>query len=244
MDTVNPFTIINEKGRSDWLLVCEHASRHIPARLANLGLSDEILSSHIGYDIGSYEMTLTLSKQLDATAVISNYSRLVIDCNRSLTSADCIPCSSDGVSIFANSYLSDEDRRLRINEIYQPFHTAVFQTLTNKLVHNKQTKFANIHSFTPILSEKREKRPWDIGFIYRRPEPSQTLINYIRQQTNYCVGDNQPYNGFIHKGYTVPAHADSQEIPGFLVEFRQDLIDHSAGVLHWSGILMDAMKVV
>ena len=67
MSQSSPFTIINQSGSSDWLLVCEHASNRIPSQLDNLGLSDGFLNRHIAYDIGAYEMTLALSKQLDAT---------------------------------------------------------------------------------------------------------------------------------------------------------------------------------
>ncbi len=83
MSTLKPATIINEHGSSDWLLVCEHASNCVPAHLNRLGLDDDFFDKHIGHDIGAYEMTLTLAKQLNATAIVCNYSRLVIDCNRS-----------------------------------------------------------------------------------------------------------------------------------------------------------------
>lgn len=241
MSTLNPYTVINKNGSSDWLLVCEHASNRVPSQLNGLGLPDNFFDEHIGHDIGAYEMTLTLSEQLDATAIVCNYSRLVIDCNRPLTAVDCIPKTSDGVVIPANAELSYEDRLLRINEIYQPFHTCVFHVLADKLIHNPQTKFANIHSFTPMLAEEGKKRPWEIGFIYRNPDPTLHIMDNLRQQTEHLVGDNQPYNGFTHKGYTVPVHSDAQEIPGFLVEFRQDLINHPSGVRYWADTLINAI---
>lgn len=236
-----PVSVINENGSSDWLLVCEHAGKAIPADLHDLGLDSQTLDTHIGYDIGAYEMTLALSEQLDATAVIGHYSRLVIDCNRPLSAVDCIPPDSDGIIVPGNQNISAAERQRRITHIYQPFHQAVFQTLMAKLAKNPQTKLGNIHSFTPMLSTEGLPRPWEIGFIYRDPHPTLQLIDYIREHTDYCVGDNQPYNGVTHKGYTVPAFADAQNLPAFLVEFRQDLIADPAGVAHWSTILTDAL---
>ncbi len=141
----------------------------------------------------------------------------------------------------ANANISDDDRLLRISHIYQPFHACVARVLADKLVHNAKTKMANIHSFTPMLSEEGIQRPWHIGFIYRDPQPTQQLIHYLQQNTDYLIGDNQPYNGFEHRGYTIPAHADAQELPNFLVEFRQDLIDTPKGVSYWAELLLAAM---
>lgn len=241
---ISPVTVVNANGSSDWLLVCEHAGKNIPPELHHLGLDAHFVDTHIGYDIGAYEMTIALAQQLDATAVIGHYSRLVIDCNRSLTAPDCIPAHSDGVRIPGNQNVSIEDRAFRIKQIYQPFHSTVFQTLTDKLATNPQLKLGNIHSFTPMLSSEASPRPWDIGFVYRNPNPSQQLIRYIRQHSEYCVGDNQPYDGVIHKGYTVPAFADVNDLPAFLVEFRQDLIDTTDGVQHWASILNNALTTL
>lgn len=240
----NPVTVINEHGKSDWLLVCEHASNRVPKALNNLGLSQSFFSEHIGYDIGAYEMTLTLAEQLDATAVACNYSRLVIDCNRVLKASDCIPPDSDGVIIPANQHLSLTERQQRIEGIYRPFHQCVADVLAAKLAANSNTKLANIHSFTPMLAEEGVQRPWDIGFIYRQGEPSQQIIRNIRDNTDYLVGDNEPYNGFVHRGYTIPAHADAQEIPSFLVEFRQDLIRTPENIQHWANVLIEAIRPI
>lgn len=240
----NPVSIINADGRSGWLLVCEHAGNQIPKQLKHLGLTDTALETHIAYDIGAYEMTLALSEQLDATAIVGHYSRLVIDCNRSLAVADCIPEQSDGIIIPGNQQLSDSERLWRIEQIYQPFHRCVSHVLAQKLASNPRLKFANIHSFTPMLATEGKARPWDIGFIYREPEPSRQMIRHLSKHSNYVIGDNQPYNGFIHRGYTLTAHAEAHLLPHFLVEFRQDHINHANGIAHWAQVLMTVMRDV
>lgn len=241
---LNPVTVINPEGRSDWLLVCEHASNQVPVELNQLGLPDSVLDDHMGYDIGASELTQRLAEQLDATAILCNYSRLVIDCNRPLSAPDCIPTVSDGVEIVGNISLSFEQKMWRIEQIYQPFHNCVASVLAEKLIKNHQTKLANIHSFTPMLAETGVKRPWEMGFVYRDIEPSKRLIDYLRAETSYTIGDNEPYNGVIHRGYTVPAHADAQEMLSFLVEFRQDLLTTPADILHWASVLRCAMAIV
>src|SRR5574338_520497 len=66
------------------LLVADHAGRAIPRRLGTLGLPPAALDLHIAYDIGIAELTRALGRRLDASGVMSRYSRLVIDCNRRL----------------------------------------------------------------------------------------------------------------------------------------------------------------
>lgn len=237
----NPVSVINAGGKSHWVLICEHAGRQIPAKLQQLGLSNEQLSRHIAYDIGAYEMTLALSKRLDATAVICHYSRLVIDCNRVLRAEDCIPPVSDDVLIPANQQLSTAARLQRIHGVYLPFHQTVSRVLADKTQANPHTKIGNIHSFTPMLARDGLPRIWDIGFIYRDPTLAKPLMDYFQQNTPHVVGDNQPYNGFIHKGYTIPAHADANDIPGFLVEFRQDHVGNENGVAYWADLMVDAL---
>lgn len=241
MEKLDPVSLFNENGKSTWLLICEHASNRVPPHLEQLGLPDRYFEEHIGYDIGAFDMTMLLSERLNATAITCNYSRLVIDCNRTLTADDCIPAISDGVVIPGNHNLSETEKHQRIRQIYQPFHAAVFSTITDKIVHTPNLKIANIHSFTPALNVEGKFRPWEIGFIYRTPNPTQKIIHHIQKNTQYLVGDNQPYNGFTHKGYTLPAHADSQNIPSVLVEFRQDLIADSQGQQIWADIFANAL---
>lgn len=45
--------VLNGRGAAQAVLVCEHASRFIPAALNGLGLSDEAARSHAAWDIGT-----------------------------------------------------------------------------------------------------------------------------------------------------------------------------------------------
>jgi len=50
-------------------LICEHASKVIPRGLGDLGLPEELLSSHIAWDPGALDLSLFLSRELDAFTV-------------------------------------------------------------------------------------------------------------------------------------------------------------------------------
>ncbi len=60
-----PVEIVNENGASDIVLICEHASNHIPARYGRLGLPDFELERHIAWDIGAAEVTRALDVGYD-----------------------------------------------------------------------------------------------------------------------------------------------------------------------------------
>lgn len=237
-----PYSVVNPTGKSHWLLVCEHASNQVPDYLAQLGLDDIYFDDHIAYDIGTQTMTLYLAEKLDATAIVANFSRLVVDCNRPLNHPECIPAVSDDIVIPGNQNLTSEQRKQRFDDFYLPFHSAVATVIADKVSRDPQLKLANIHSFTPELLSEQRSRPWHIGFVHRGDALSKAFIRYFKQHSDYCIGDNEPYNGHTHRGYTVPAHGDAQEIPSFLVEFRQDLIDSSSGVHHWGDLLLKAMN--
>ncbi len=117
-----PFQILRESASSPFLLTADHAGRVIPQALHDLGLTESELARHIAWDIGIAGVTETLSKLLDATAVLQPYSRLVIDCNRKPDSASAFPEVSEGTTIPGNQGLSVTDQQLRRNEIFEPYH--------------------------------------------------------------------------------------------------------------------------
>ena len=68
--------VLNENKESDFLIICDHASNKIPTKFNDLGLSKEILDSHIAFDIGAKEVAVYLSKILECPLVCLNLSSL------------------------------------------------------------------------------------------------------------------------------------------------------------------------
>ena len=66
------------------LVVCDHAANAIPPGYGTLGLPRKALERHIAYDIGAADVTRALAAELGAPAVLSTFSRLIIDPNRGL----------------------------------------------------------------------------------------------------------------------------------------------------------------
>lgn len=242
-DEPAPFEVLNPDAGGRVLLICDHASKRVPAALDNLGLSEVELARHIGWDIGAEDVTRRLSAALDAPAVIAGYSRLVIDCNRSLDHPGLILPESDGTPVPANLRLSPEDRAVRIASLFDPYHAAIreqAQRLQAAMGGDGAPVILSIHSFTPIMDAIA--RPWEIGILWNRePRLPEPLIRRLRAMPGLTVGDNEPYSARLGYGYTLERHGDGQGFANALIEIRQDLIDTHHGAETWAGILLEAL---
>jgi predicted N-formylglutamate amidohydrolase len=69
-DEPPPFTVDNEAGTSPFLIVADHAGKHFPRRLEQLGVSDAECERHIAWDIGIGAVCRLLGQALDAVVII------------------------------------------------------------------------------------------------------------------------------------------------------------------------------
>ena len=240
-DDPPPVTVLNPQAVGPLLLVCDHASRAIPHSLENLGLREEQLGRHIAYDIGAAALTRRLAERFSATAVLSGYSRLVIDPNRDLEDPTAIPVISDGVVIPGNRALDAAAQAQRVDAVFRPYQEAVGREVARVRARGQVPILLSVHSFTPEM--RGVARPWHIGVLWDRdPRLPIPLLNALRADGRWRVGDNEPYSGRDTTGGTVETHATPAGYPNALLEVRQDLIDGDAGVALWAQVLGDALE--
>ncbi len=222
------------------LLACDHASSRVPLFLGNLGLSPAGLDGHIAVDIGAAVLTRKLAALMQVPAVLSGYSRLVVDCNRHLTDPSAFPAISDGVVIPGNQRLSDDQRNVRTAALYWPYHAAVAGGLSRLAA---LPALLAIHSFTPSLNGV--SRPWHVGVLWDTDARiAGPLLETLRSDAALRVGDNEPYSGRHPAGYTIDAHAESRGLPHVSIEVRQDLLLTLQGVTHWATLLSKALRPI
>ncbi len=232
IDEPPPYAAINPDGASPYLLLCEHASNRIPWALGDLGLPAAERLRHIAWDIGVSALSQYLSRTLDAPLFMTNYSRLVIDCNRPLDAPSAIPDISEATEIPGNIDLSAPEREQRIKTLFTPYANAIARRLDLLQSQGKRPIVIGIHSFTPIYLGRQ--RPWHAGILYGAAAGfGQTLIRELRGEGDLTIGDNEPYTIHPDEDYTVPVHADARGLDGALIEVRHDLIDTLAGVDAW-----------
>ena len=205
--------------------------------MSGLGISDEVLNSHRGWDIGAEEVARHLAERLDATLVLQRYSRLVIDANRPPVDASSIPEVSDGEIILGNRDLSAAQRNARIDEIFAPMDSAVRQ-----MFRAKERRYAfSIHSFTRVLGG--DVRPWHAGFLSRtRRDFARRLMDEISTHApDLVLAVNQPYQIDDETDWFIPVHVEPRNIPHCLIEIGNDQISNVNGVTMWADFLADAI---
>lgn len=220
----SPFSTRNINGKSHLFFTCDHASNSIPGQLHSLGLTEEVLLSHSGWDIGALEVSSKLSDDLDTPLVYTNYSRLVIDCNRPPGSPESIPEQIHGIDIPGNKNLEQGMKKKREDEIFTPYHRAIHLNLHNHIQHREKVCFLAIHSFTPRL--KGKDRPWEVGITYKTPSLfSRYLLRELKR--NFAkIGENEPYPITPDGDYGMHNHGEKNNLESVLIEIRQDLLEN------------------
>ncbi|MBI1417428.1 MAG: N-formylglutamate amidohydrolase [Limimaricola sp.] len=205
-----------------WLVACDHAANTVPDWVSggNLGLPPAEMARHIAYDPGAAGVTRALARHLDSPAILTRFSRLVIDPNRGEDDPTLLMRLYDGTIIPANRHAGRAELEERLERLYRPYHAA-YDVLAAR---RPDTVVCAVHSFTPQL-RGRPPRPWQIGILYSHldDELSRRLVERLRTEADLCVGDNQPYSGHL-PGDSVDRHALNAGRPNVLIELRNDLI--------------------
>jgi predicted N-formylglutamate amidohydrolase len=231
-DEPPPFEILNAGGAGPWVIICDHASNRVPRALGTLGLTDAERARHIGWDIGAASVTRGLAARLDAWAILQNYSRLVIDCNRKPGVESSIIARSENTDVPGNIGIVDAERELRRQAIFDPYHAQIAAMLDARQAAGRRTLIVSMHSFTPIYDGKY--RPMQAAVLYHRdPRLSRALFHLLEAEPGLVVGDNEPYHVSDETDYGVPVHAEGRGLPHVEIEVRQDLIEDAAGQAEW-----------
>ena len=217
------------------LIICDHAANAVPPEYDSLGLPREALERHIAYDIGAAEVTHALAAELGAPAVLSTFSRLIIDPNRGLDDPTLVMRISDGAIVPGNAYADAREVARRAARFWDPYRGAIAATVEAMLATGEPPAIISIHSFTGVM--RGVPRPWKIGLLWdsdeRIPKP---LIEALAAEPDLSadeVGDNEPYAGAL-PGDTIDAIATSRGLANVLIEIRQDLVAEKNDAIAWA----------
>lgn len=221
-DTENPYIEIAAESDTPLVLLCDHASNHVPADYDGLGLDPALFNQHIAYDIGAADVTRALAKLSGAGAVMANFSRLLIDPNRGADDPTLVMKLSDGAIIPGNRNADADEVADRITRFYAPYHDRVAQMLAAQRARGQVPVIISIHSFTPHF--QNTARDWPIALLWDRDDRlAAPLLTALAAEFD-PVGDNQPYDGAL-KNDCMYKHGTMNGYPHVLIEIRQDLID-------------------
>ena len=236
-----PFRITGQRRPSRWLVTCDHASNRVPDWIGggDLGIAAADMARHIAWDVGAAGLAEALAARLDAPAILSDFSRLVIDPNRGEDDPTLVMRLYDGTVVAANRTITHDGIAERLDRLYRPYHAAYGELAA---AHPARCICA-IHSFTPQLYG-RPARPWHVGILYshRDARLGPALIAACRAQ-GWITGDNEPYSGHLD-GDSIDTHALAQGRPNVLIEVRNDLIRDAAGQEQWAARLAPVLEQV
>lgn len=239
--TFSACEILGPDRPSRWLVTCDHASNAVPPEVGggSLGICAADMERHIAYDVGAAGVTRALSARLDAPAILSTFSRLVIDPNRGEDDPTLLMKLYDGTIIPANRHAGAEEVEHRLRAFYRPYHDAYARLADRR----PDTVICAVHSFTPRLNG-RAPRPWQVGVLYSHLDDrlALPLIDRLRAE-GYVTGDNEPYSGHL-EGDAIDRHALRRGRPNVLIEIRNDLIRDAAGQALWADRLAPILEDV
>ncbi|HVY19112.1 MAG TPA: N-formylglutamate amidohydrolase [Bauldia sp.] len=221
------------------ILICDHAENRVPPEYGDLGLPASEFRRHIAYDPGAAAVTRALAASLNAPAVLSTFSRLLIDPNRGDDDPTLIMRLSDGAVLPGNAHVDAAERARRIARFYRPYHDAIEQTVDAAMATGVVPAIFSVHSFTPVW--RGVPRPWHAGVLWDMdPRLAVPMIEALRADPALIVGDNEPYAGALRND-TMYQHATARGLAHALIEVRQDLIADGPGVANWTARLADIL---
>ena len=237
-----PYRSIAGDAATGLLILCDHAQNTLPAAYGCLGLRQEDLHRHIAHDMGAARVAERLAAQLAAPAILSQFSRLLIDPNRGLDDPTLIMQISDGLIVPGNIGLGEAEIAARIDQYYEPYHRAIERAIEAGLAAGMPPVIASIHSFTQAW--KGVPRPWSVGVLWDKdPRLALPLLAALREIPGIEVGDNQPYSGQL-KGDTLYRHGTVRGLAHALIEIRQDLVLSEEGQAEWAERLATVLSKV
>lgn len=214
------------------VIVCDHAGNRVPPEFGGLGLPAAEFARHIAYDPGAAAVARRLAEQLDAPAVLANFSRLLIDANRGEDDPTLIMKLSDGTIVPGNAAVDGEERARRIARYHAPYHAAIEAAIDRAVAAGRPPALVSIHSFTPVWRDYR--RPWHAGVLWDSDARlAGPMIEALRADATLVIGDNEPYSGALAND-TMHRHGTVRGLAHALVEIRQDLIGDEAGAGRWA----------
>jgi predicted N-formylglutamate amidohydrolase len=174
------------------ILTCEHAGNRVPAAYTKLFSGQRrVLDSHRGWDPGSLSIGKTFQRQLNAPLLFANFTRLLVEPNRSLHHRRLF-------SEFTAD-LAEVDKQTILDKYYHPYRERLETWIAEQTASGHAVVHLSLHTFTPTFNNR--VRNADIGLLFdpRRQEEKQICLAWQRQlkvqRPDLRVRRNYPYLG-------------------------------------------------
>jgi predicted N-formylglutamate amidohydrolase len=224
------------------LILCDHASNAIPPEYADLGLPPAERERHIAYDIGAAAVARACAAALGVPALLTTFSRLLIDPNRGLDDPTLIVRVSDGTAVPGNQDLGTAEIARRIGRFYEPYDVAIAAALDAFAHAGIVPAILSVHTMTDRM--RGIDRPWHASVLWDAdPRLALPLLAALRGEPDLVVGENEPYGDAL-RGDTLDRHAAPRGLAAAVLEVRQDLVARADAAAAWGLRLARLMEPI
>lgn len=221
------------------IFICDHASNNIFKKYLKSAPDENILKSHIAFDIGAKDLTYKISSKLKQSFFMSNFSRLIIDPNRSKDDKDLIVTNSFETEIIMNKEIDKSEKKFRLKQIHEIYHNNLEKLIQKKKKRFKKVFLIAIHSFSK--RGRNFDRGVEVGLLWNKNINLLVMIQRKLWQKNIHVGRNFPYTGFFYN-YTLDRHSNENSIENISIEIRNDLICNKKGINKYTELFIPIFK--
>ncbi|WP_372610164.1 N-formylglutamate amidohydrolase [Halomonas sp.] len=215
--------IHNRHANGPVVILCEHASHHIPEQYHDLGLDPAHRCSHAAWDPGARAVAVKLSERLHAPMVASRVSRLVYDCNRPPEAASAMPERAEIIDVPGNHKLTASQRTARVEAVYRPFCEAVTSVLAQRDAHDIPTVLITIHSFTPNFHG--QVRAVEVGILHDADRRmADAMLAQSHRLPHLRIQRNAPYGPEDGVTHSLKLHGIGNGLANVMIEIRNDLL--------------------
>lgn len=216
------------------LVTCEHATQRMPAGWEWPDRDRRLIDTHWAFDLGAAEMARDFAAAMGAVAVLSRFSRLLVDPNRPEDSPTLFREHAEGEPVELNTtHLDDTERETRIERLLRPYHA----TVDREVAASRAEVMVAMHTFTPIY--EGETRSLEIGVLYDRDEALAERIAETLIRRGLRTALNEPYSGKDGLMYAIDRHARRYGRQSVEFEVRQDLATDPLFRREFDGILRE-----
>jgi predicted N-formylglutamate amidohydrolase len=210
--------IVHGSSDAPVVVTCEHASQRMPHGFRWPDRDRRLIDTHWAYDLGARELALDLARVADAPAILSRFSRLLIDPNRPIDSPTLFRERAEGELVELNTILLDaQERTRRIERLWRPYHDAI----EREIAATRAPLVFSMHTFTPLY--EGQKRELEVGVLFDREEELALRFADALGRAGFRTALNEPYSGKGGLMYAVETHAHAHGRRALELEVRQDL---------------------
>lgn len=211
--------IIEEKPNNQIVITCEHATNNFHNFEKFLSKSDkQFINTHWAYDPGAKDVALKLAEITNTLLIYPNFSRLILDPNRSLISSTLIREFVEGNVRFEMNHPDIQIRSKRLELFYYPYHEILYEVFD----FIKPKYFISVHSFTKQY-ENNPPREYEIGLLYNTANPLITKLAAELEKHSITYRHNMPYTAALCNGFNIMESYDYPNMTeGVCIEIRND----------------------